>query len=92
MSGKKTLDEKELNEMADKTFEETDLNHNNFIERNELAILLKSIYGTLGLPSPKEEEIDQEMKRLDKDKDGKLSKEEFKTLVRDLALFSLDNL
>ena len=89
---KKVLDDRVLNEMVETTFANADLNKNSIIERNELAILLKSIYGTLGLRPPKESEIDQELRRLDKNKDGKLSKSEFKTLVRDLALFSIENL
>ena len=88
----KVLDEKILDEMVETTFVNADLNKNSFIERNELAILLKSIYGTLGLNPPKESEIDQELKRLDKDNDGKLSKSEFKTLIRDLVMFSIENL
>ena len=89
---KQVLDDKYLGEMVDTTFKDADLNKNATIERNELAVLLKSIYGTLGLNPPKERDIDQELKRLDKNKDGKLSKHEFKILVRDLALFSIENL
>ena len=89
---KKVLDDRVLNEMVETTFANADLNKNSIIERNELAILLKSIYGTLGLRPPKESEIDQELRRLDKNRDGKLSKAEFKILVRDLALFSIENL
>ena len=89
---KQILDDKNLEEMVDTTFANADLNKNSILERSELAILLKSIYGTLGLSPPKESEIDQELKRLDKNKDGKLSKNEFKVLVKDLALYSIENL
>ena len=88
----KVLDDAVLDEMVDTTFLNADLNKNSNIEKNELAVLLKSIYGTLGLSPPKESEIDQELRRLDENNDGKLSKSEFKTLVRDLALFSIENL
>ena len=81
-----------LDEMVETTFKNADLNKNSFIERNELAILLKSIYGTLGLNAPEEKEIDDELKRLDKDKDNKLSREEFKVLVKELAMFSVENM
>ena len=89
---KQILDDDILNEMVDTTFSNADLNKNSIIEKNELAILLKSIYGTLGLSNPKESEIEKELKRLDKNGDGKISKVEFKTLVRDLALFSIENM
>ena len=81
-----------LDEMVDTTFNNADLNKNSFIERSELAILLKSIYGTLGLNPPEEKEIDDELKRLDKNKDQKLSKEEFKVFVKELAMFSVENM
>ena len=88
----KITDEKIFNEMLDATFKNADLNQNDTIERNELAILLKSIYSSLGINAPEENEIDEEFNRLDENKDGKLSKEEFKVLVKDLALFSVENL
>ena len=89
---KKVFDDAVLDEMVNTTFDNADLNKNSVIERNELAILLKSIYGTLGLNPPEEKEIDEELVRLDLNKDGKLNKEEFKVLVRDLALFSIENM
>ena len=88
----KGIDDKTFDEMVETTFKNADLNKNSTIERNELAVLLKSIYGTLGINPPEESEIDQEFNRLDENKDGKLSKEEFKILVRDLALFSAENM
>ena len=88
----KGIDEKAFEEMLETTFKNADLNSNSTIERNELAILLKSIYGSLGIDTPDESEVEQEFKRLDTNSDGKLSKEEFKTLVKDLALFSVENM
>ena len=97
---KKILNKEIFNAMVDKTFNDADLNKNNYIEKDELntllksiyelAILLKSIYGTLGLNPPEEKEIDDELKRLDKNDDRKLSKEEFRALVRDLCLYFID--
>ena len=62
---KKVLDDKVLEEMVEKTFKNADLNQNSFLERNELAILLKSIYGTLGLEAPKENDIDRILDEID---------------------------
>ena len=87
---KKLLDEDNLNAMVDKTFKDADLNRSDFIEKDELATLLKSIYATVGIPPPSKQDIDQELKRLDKNKDKRLSKEEFKVLVKDLCLFFVD--
>ena len=78
--------------MVDKTFADADLDKSGFVERAELAILLKSIHATLNIPAPTEEEINNELKRLDLNKDGKISKEEFRTLVKDLAMFTIDQI
>lgn len=78
--------------MVDKTFSDADLDKSGFVERAELAILLKSIHATLNIPAPTEEEINNELKRLDLNKDGKISKEEFRTLVKDLAMFTIDQI
>ena len=88
----KGIDQKTFDEMVEATFKNADLNNNSTIERDELAIILKSVYGTLGLSPPEESEIDQEFKRLDTNEDGRLSKEEFKALVKDLAVFSVENM
>ena len=64
--------------MVETTFTQSDLNQNSTIERNELALLPKKIYVTLGIDPPSESDIDNEYKRLDKNSDGKLNKEEFK--------------
>ena len=88
----KGINEKTFDKIVETTFKQADLNKNSTIERNELAILLNNVYGTLGLSPPSESEIDQEFKRLDENSDDKLSKEEFKELVRDLVLFSAENM
>ena len=84
------LDQDAFKNILDRTFNSADLNKNNYVEMNEFAALLKSIYATLGLPSPSNSDIEQELKRLDKNGDKRLSKQEFKILVRDLCLFFLD--
>ena len=89
---KKILDENVFAPMVEKTFKDADLDQSGFIEKNELAILLKSIHGTLNIPPPSNEDIEKELRRLDKNSDGRISKPEFKVLVRDLALFSIENL
>ena len=61
--------------MVESKYKNADLNNNSTTEWNELAILLKIVYDTLGLNPPEESEIDQEFIRLDMNKDGRLSKE-----------------
>lgn len=87
---KRILDKNNFEAIVDKTFRDADLNKNDYIEKNELAVLLKSIYGTLGLPPPSKSDIEQELKRLDRNGDKKLSKNEFRVLVRDLCLYFIE--
>jgi Ca2+-binding EF-hand superfamily protein len=86
------LDESVFGPMVDKTFYDADLDKSGFIEKAELKILLKGIHATLGLSAPTQSEINSELKRLDLNTDGKISKEEFRTLVKDLAMFSVDQM
>ena len=87
---KKILNKEIFNAMVDKTFNDADLNKNNYIEKDELNTLLKSIYATIGLPAPSKSDVELELKRLHKNDDRKLSKEEFRALVRDLCLYFID--
>ena len=86
------LDEKNFGPLVDKIFQQNDLNNSGYIEKQELAELLNNLFDQWKLPRLNNDQIDAELKRLDKNKDGKLSKREFKTLVKDLALFSIENL
>jgi Ca2+-binding EF-hand superfamily protein len=86
------LDESVFGPMVDKTFYDADLDKSGFIEKAELKILLKGIHATLGLSAPTQSEINSELKRLDLNTDGNISKEEFRTLVKDLAMFSVDQM
>ena len=86
------LDESIFGPMVDKTFYDADLDKNGFIDKTELTILIKGIYVSLGMKPPTKEEIKNELKRLDINVDGKISKNEFRTLVKELALFGVDQM
>lgn len=86
------MDESVFKKMVEKTFTDADLDQSGFIEQQEFAALLKGIHSTLGRPPPTEEEIREELKRLDINKDGKLDKKEFETLVKDLVNFCVETL
>ena len=76
--------------MLNKTFSDIDINKNGYIEKFELANFLKTIYKAIGFPSPSDSEIEKEIKRLDKNEDNKISKEELRILVKDLCLYFID--
>ena len=84
------LNESYFGPMVDKTFSDADIDKSGFVDKTELAILLKTIHSTLNIPAPTETEINNELKRLDINKDGKISKKEFRTLVHDLSMFTIE--
>ena len=81
-----------LDPLVDKTFEENRIKNNNFIEKDKFTIIIKDIYKTLHLPPPSISKIDKEMLRLNKKKDGKLKKEEYRELIEDLIKLIIDSL
>ena len=66
--------------------------NNNFLEKEKFEEIIWGIYKTLRLPPPSNNKIEQELKRLNKKKDGKLKKEEYKELIKDLIKVVVDSL
>jgi hypothetical protein len=78
--------------LVDKTFEDFRIKNNNFLEKEKFEEIIRGIYKTLRLPPPSNNKIEQELKRLNKKKDGKLKKEEYKELIKDLIKVVVDSL
>ena len=89
---KKLMNENILEPLVNKTFEEYDVNNSGYIEKEELEVILKEIYASLMLAPPSNEEVNKELKRLDSDKDGRLKIDEYRQLIIDLILFSINEL
>ena len=89
---KKFLSESVFEPTVDKIFKEGDIDNSGFIERNELKKLLSDLGKTLGLPSPSETVVDSQLKGLDSNCDGKISKKEFRQLVKELINIIVDNM
>ena len=89
---KKFLSESVFGQTVDELFKEGDIDKSGYIERNELKKFLSDLGKTLGLPSPTEAVVDSELKRLDLNGDGKISKKEFRQLVKELINIIVDNM
>ena len=94
---KKFLSESVFGPTVDELFKEGDVDKSGYIERSELNAselkkLLSDLGKTLGLPSPTEATVDSELKRLDLNGDGKISKKEFRQLVKELINIIVDNM
>ncbi len=84
-------DEQKFNGYMDKFFDKIDSDQSGFIEKEEVETLIKKI----ALKFKKDFEVPEEkiitvLESIDKDGDGKISKEEFRTTSR-LKLLSLVN-
>ena len=89
---KKLLSESVFGPTVDELFKEGDIDKSGYIERSELKKLLSDLGKNFGLSSPSEEVVDSELKRLDLNGDGKISKKEFRQLVKDLINIIVDNM
>ena len=75
--------------LVDKTFDEFK-NKNGFIDKENFTPIINDIYKTLKLPPPSNLIIDKEFKRLNKRKDGKLNKDNYSELIKDLIQVVID--
>lgn len=73
--------------LLDSAFDEHDKDKSGFIEKNELyECLVKLAKEAFKTNPPKKEDADKVMTELDTNKDGKISKEEFRPFVKGVIL------
>ena len=89
---RKLMDEQVFAPLLEQTFNDADVDKSGFIEKDELTEVLKGLHFGLGIPAPTKIGVEKELKRLDTNNDGKISKDEFRVLVREIALHCIDNL
>ena len=70
--------------MVENAFNKADLDKSGFIEKGELYQVLVQVHKDLKLPEPTEKDVNEKLKQLDTNKDGKISKEEYTALVKEL--------
>ena len=71
-----------LDPLVEQTFSDADKDGSGYIEKEEYALKCQQIAKGLKLPLPTQNEIDNGLKNLDKNNDGKLCEEEFKQLIK----------
>jgi len=70
-------DPAKLKKITDAAFKAVDVDGSGFLERNELEEVMKNVAKDLGVDPPTKDEVDEVLKELDENDDGKLSMDEF---------------
>jgi calmodulin len=85
MSVKEILDDKDkLAKVAKAAFDAVDTDHNGFLDRKELEEVMASVANDMGIEKPSPSDIDDILKELDQNSDGKISLSEFQVLIKQI--------
>ena len=71
--------------MVDFYFNSADIDGSGFIEKKEINKFLTKFAKEQKMDPPSDKDIEDTLNKLDKNKDGKLSKEEFQVLVKQIV-------
>ena len=75
-------DDSKLNEIAKAAFESVDADGSGYIEEAELKVVMSSVARDIGMPQPSDSDVSEVLRELDTNRDGRVSKDEFKVLIR----------
>lgn len=75
-------DDRKLHEVAKAAFDAVDVDHSGFIDEPELKTVMCSVAGDIGMDQPSDSDVRDVLRELDTNRDGKVSLEEFKVLIR----------
>lgn len=70
-----------VEKVTEKAFADIDTDKSGFIERKEFAQVCKLLSKECGVPEPTQKEIDESLKAIDQNGDGKISKKELGDLI-----------
>lgn len=79
-----------LTRVAKQVFEAVDIDKSGYIDRSELALMLKNIAAETANEPPTEENIKHVMDAVDESSDGRVSYDEFKVMIREILTIILD--
>jgi Ca2+-binding EF-hand superfamily protein len=75
-------DDDKLLEIARDAFESVDTDGSGFIEQRELKEVMAGVASDVGMSQPSDADVDEVMRSLDANSDGKISLDEFKALIK----------
>ena len=80
----------EYDAALEKVFSDIDLDKNGYIDKAEFGKAAEDIIQLLGGPGSVQEKINTQFAKYDKNKDQKISKDEFRVMLREIILSLLD--
>ena len=75
-------DDRKLHEVAKAAFDAVDADHSGFIDEPELKTVMCSVANDIGMVQPNDSDVRDVLRELDTNRDGRISLEEFKVLIR----------
>ena len=75
-------DDRKLHETAKAAFDAVDSDRSGFIDEPELKSVMCSVANDIGMDQPSDSDVRDVLRDLDTNRDGKISLDEFKVLIR----------
>ena len=73
--------EEQLTQLCKAAFDSVDEDGSGYLEKPEMMKVMGQVAGDVGCEPPSEQQVEEVMKELDQNQDGKISFEEFKVLI-----------
>lgn len=74
-------DKQKLRNLTEAAFKKVDIDQSGFVEKDELQKVMEDVAKDIGVEKPTREDVDEVLKELDENKDGRLSLDEFQVLI-----------
>jgi calmodulin len=75
-------DDRKLLEVAKAAFDAVDSDRSGFIDEPELKVVMTSVANDIGMDQPSDGDVRDVLRELDTNRDGRISLEEFKVLIK----------
>ena len=79
-------DSKRIRYVSDRAFEAVDISNAGYLEKEEIEAIMRNVTSDLSLQKPKASEINTLMEHIDLDKDKRVCKKDFVSLIQQVLI------